>query len=108
MIESIFSILFLIYIGKIFSQIKKKLFGIIYILFVNDLNFLTFDYSISIIAKLLKKTSKINLEWGANNAVTNNINKTKIILVFKASHQKLAKQILETLLRFGKEIVFFN
>ena len=36
------------------------------------------------------------------------MSKTEVVLFSKARHQKLAKQISETQLRFGGETVFFN
>lgn len=79
-------ILFLIYIKKIFSQIKEKLLSIMYISFIDILSFLISGNFISIMAKLIKKASKIVLEWGANNLVTYNMSKTEVVLFSKAYH----------------------
>lgn len=89
-------ILFLVYISKIFSHIEEKLTDIIYVSFINNLGFLTFGYTISIMGKLLEKAGKIVLEWMANNSVTYDISKTEVVLFSQAYHQKLVKQILET------------
>ena len=101
-------ILFLIYVSGMFFELEKKLPGITCVLFVDDLGFLTSSYSISIVEKLLEKAGKITLEWGANNSVTYDMNKTEAVLFSKACHQKVAKQISETQLRFGVETVFFK
>lgn len=58
----IFSIMFLIYISKMFLQIKEKLLNILYILFVNDLDFLIYSFFINIVGKFLEKASKIVLK----------------------------------------------
>lgn len=51
----VFPILFLIYINWVFSIIEVRLLNIIYILFVDDQDYLTSDYFINKIVKLLKK-----------------------------------------------------
>ena len=58
--------------------------------------------------KLLEKAGKITLEWGANNSVTYNMGKSEVVLFSKAHHQKLAKQISEIPLRFGRRIITCN
>ena len=45
---------------------------------------------------MLEKTGKITLDWGENNVVTYDINKTETILFSKARNKKLTKQLFET------------
>ena len=58
----VFLILFLIYISRMFSIIKKQLLYIICISFIDDLGFLTANWSISKIAKIFEKVGKITLK----------------------------------------------
>ncbi len=76
--------------------------------FVDDLAFLTSDRSINKVARLLEKAGKIALKWGTNNSVTYDMSKTEAILFSKARRSKLARQISETRLKIGGEIVNFN
>lgn len=60
--SSIFPIRFLIYINRVFKQVKKKLPRIVLLLFVNDLAFIASEISVKKIIKTLKKVRKIVLE----------------------------------------------
>lgn len=55
----IFPILFLIYISKVFPAIGTKLPNITCISFINDLAYVTSDYSINKVGKVLKEEVKI-------------------------------------------------
>lgn len=46
-----------------FPRLKKKLPNITYVSFFEDLGFLIFGHSISIIGKIIKKASKITHQW---------------------------------------------
>lgn len=48
------------------------------------------------------------MHWGENNAVTYDISKTEAILFSKARNQKLNKQLSETKLQFGGQVVSFS
>lgn len=75
--------------------------------FVDDLGFITADWSINKIAKTLEKAGDIVVEWGVSNAVTYDMSKTEAVLFSKARRQKLAK-LLETRMRIGGETVSFK
>ena len=55
-------ILFLIYISRVFSMIDNQLSHIIYLSFIDELGFLTADWSVSKIAKILEQVGQIALE----------------------------------------------
>lgn len=57
---------------------------------------------------MLEKTGKITLDWGENNVVTYDINKTETILFSKARNKKLTKQLFETKLWLGSQVIFFS
>ena len=75
--------------------------------FIDDLGFSIADQSISKIAKTLEKVRQIAIEWGANNAVTYNISKTKAVLFSKACWQKFIK-LLETKVRIARKTIYFK
>lgn len=82
----IYPITFLIYIKRVFFQIEEKLPKVIYMSFVDNLEFLIYDCSNSKVARLLKKTKKVSLKWRASNSVIYIMCKTKIILFLKVCH----------------------
>ena len=75
---------------------------------MDDLTFLTSDNSINKIVTGLEKTGIIALQQGTSNLVTYNMSKTEAILFSNACRPKLARQIAETRLKIGREVVFFN
>ena len=101
-------ILFLIYISGVFSQIESRLPQVTCLSFMDDLGFLTAGHSVWEITKTLEEAGKIALDWGENNAVTYDISKTEAILFSKARNQKLTKQLSETELRFGDQVISFS
>ena len=100
-------ILFLIYISGDFSVVEKQLLDVTHVSFVEDLGFITANRSISKIASTLEKAGRIVLEWGINNVVTYDMNKTKVVLFSKACRQKLT-WLLEARSRVGGKIVLFK
>lgn len=75
---------------------------------MDNLSFLTTGYSMLEIQKALDKAKSIALNWETNNAVTHDINKTKAVFFSKIKNQIPIKQLSETKLRFGGQIVCFN
>ena len=84
-------ILFLIYISGVFSVVEEQLPNVTCLSFVDDLEFITADRSVSKIAKTLEKAGHIVLEWGANNAVKYDLSKTEAFFFSKARRQKLTR-----------------
>lgn len=101
-------ILFLIYISKVLSKIKRKIPSITYLSFMDDLRFLIVGYLVSHIAKILEDAGKIALKWGSSNAISYDISKTEAILFLKSKLQKLASQLFEIRLHFGGEVIVFS
>lgn len=55
-------ILFLIYISRIFEQVKKELHEIVFFLFIGNLNFIVSGISVKKMAKVLKKSVNLIIE----------------------------------------------
>lgn len=103
----VFSILFLIYICRVFFMIEKQLSHVTFVSFIDNLGFLTAKWFLSKIAKRLVKVRQIILEWGASNIVIFNTSKIEAFFFSKACRQKLAK-LLETRLRIGQQTIYFR
>lgn len=101
-------IFFLICISGVFLEIEKQVPDITCLSFMDDFRFLVASKSMLEIKKSLEKAGKITLDWGTRNAVTYDISKTEAILFSKARNQKLVKQLTDTQLEFGDQIIRFN
>lgn len=77
-----FFILFQIYINRICEQIKKKLLGIILLLFIDDLKVTILGVLVKKMVKTLEKVRKIVLKQGEKNAMTQDTTKTELVLFF--------------------------
>ena len=100
--------LFLIYISRVFLEIKSHLPQITCLPFLDDLRFFIAGNSAIEIKKLLEKARNITLDWEMCNTVTYYISKIKVILFFKARKQKLLEQLTITQLRFGGQTIRLN
>lgn len=76
------SILFLIYVNKIFEQVEKELSEIVFLSFVDDLGFVASKMLIKEIARALRKVGNRVVKWGQKNAITYNTSKIKLVLFF--------------------------
>lgn len=90
-----------------FFVIKEQLLYIIYISFIDNLDFLITNQFISKIGKILEKMGQIPLEWGADNAIIYNISKIKPVLFSKAYQQKCVK-LLKIRWMINEKTVYFK
>ena len=81
------SILFLIYISRVFERVEKEFANIMSMSFVDDLGFIASGASVKEIAQTLKKVGNLLVEWGKGNAVTYDTAKTKLDLFSYAKQQ---------------------
>lgn len=76
--------------------------------FIDNLGFIALSIFVKKIAKILKKISKIILQYGKKNAVTYNIGKIKFILFFKTYSYYYNYQLQEIIVFIVKEQIKFN
>lgn len=76
-------ILFLIYISSVFNKVFEIILLDMFLLFVNELEFITLSNSIKELIKILKNVTKVILEWENLNVVTYNISKSKVVVFLK-------------------------
>lgn len=92
----------------IFKQIKKKSVQIVFLLFINNLEFITSQILVKEIAKTLDKSSKFVSEWEAKNAVIYDIVKTKLVLFFQIQQQHKNQQLQEITVIVREKKIKFN
>lgn len=102
------SILFLIYISRVFEQIIESYLGISYLLFIDDVGFIAFRCLVKELTNILGQLAKVILEWGKSNAVIYDIAKTKVVLFSKSHCQRLNKQINVVHIKIRAEKIKFN
>lgn len=81
-LSSFFNIFF-IYINGVLEKIRKICLLIIFLLFIDKLEFISLDSSIKKVRKAYKKVAKIIIEWEIRNTITYNISKIKTVLFLK-------------------------
>lgn len=72
----------MIYISRVFEQVKKKAFEIESLLVVDNLGFIVSEMLVKEIAKALEEIDNLIVEWKRRNMVTYNIVKIKFVLFF--------------------------
>lgn len=76
-------IFILIYISRVFNKVSETSVLVIFLSFVNDLEFIALSSSIKKIVKTLDKVAKTICQLGTLNEVTYNISKTETVLFSK-------------------------
>ena len=102
------SILFLIYISRVFDYVTESHLGISSLLFIDDLGFIASGYLVKKLVKTLGQVAKVILGQGKSNAVTYDIAKTKTVFFSKAHRQRLDKQIAMVHIKIGAIKIKFN
>ena len=102
------TILFLIYISRIFDKVTKFNSEVMSLSFVDDLGFVASRYLVKRLAKALGRVAKMVLEWRKYNVVTYDITKIEAVLFSKSHCQQLNKQIVEINIKIKTKNIQFN
>lgn len=80
----IFSILFLVYISRVFEKVIKSCLKITSLLLVDDLSFIVFRYSVKKLNKIPEQVAIIILNKKKSNTIIYNLAKIEVVLFFKS------------------------
>ena len=105
---SISSILFLIYLSEMFTEMKKTTSEIIFLSFVNDLRFIVEEESATKIVTTLKTVSKAVIQWDLKNAISYDVNKTEAVLFIKIKTINRRRMIRDFKVKIESKKIFFN
>ena len=106
--SSVSSILFLIYLSEMFTEMKKATSEIIFLSFVNDLRFIVEEESATKIVTTLKTVSKTVIQWDLKNAISYNVNKTETVLFIKTKTINRRRMIRDFKVKIESKKIFFN
>ena len=77
------SIIFLIYMSKLFKKVIKTCFLITYLSFIDNLGFINLSNFIKKVEKAFEKVVGVVIEWKIQNAIIYDISITEVILFSK-------------------------
>ena len=106
--SSVSSILFLIYLSEMFTEMKKATSEIIFLSFVNDLRFIVEEESATKIVTTLKTVSKAVIQWDLKNAISYDVNKTETVLFIKTKTINRRRMIRDFKVKIEFKKIFFN
>ena len=106
--SSISSILFLIYLSEMFTEIKKATSEIIFLSFVNNLRFIIKEESATKIVTTLKTVSKAVIQWDLKNAINYDVNKIEAVLFIKTKTINKRRIIRDFKVKIEFKKIFFN
>ena len=106
--SSVSSILFLIYLSEMFTEIKKATSEIIFLFFVNDLRFIVEEEFVAKIAVTLEIVNKAVIQWNLKNAINYDVNKTKAVLFIKVKVINRRRMIRSSKFKIEIKKIFLN
>ena len=86
-------ILFIIYLSGVFDAIERGVNGIRCLSFADDIGLLASGHSVKEVCDKLQKAAKVAIEWGHDNVVQFDAEKTEAILLMHKQGQELKDQI---------------
>ena len=106
--SSVSPILFLIYLSGMFTEVEEAAPGITSLSFVDDLGFIVEGGSAAEIVTTLETVSKAVIQWGLENAVSYDVDKTEAVLFTKAKAINRRRMIRGFKVKIEFKKIFFN